>query len=147
MATTSDVAGRLGVTPSTVRNYTRAFADYLSPGARPDQGQRTFTDRDIRVLQAAKSFLDQGQTYAQVGDNLAASDLEDLPPVSEPEPSTSTALVPLATIQALTQRHDQELARVLEERDELLQEVRELHHRIGELEAQARPWWRRLLGR
>jgi len=148
MLRTSEVAELLGVTGSTVRNYTKAFADYLSPGARPSEGQRQFTDQDLRVLATAKQFLDMGQTYAQAGDNLALVDLDNLEDVPLPIQEPSTALVPRVLITELERRHSQELARVTAERDQILEDLRSLERQVGELTGrlaeQRRPWWRRI---
>jgi len=136
MLKTSDVAAQLGVTASTVRNYTKAFAEYLSPGATPLEGQRQFTDQDLRVLATAKGFLDQGMKYSQAADNLALIDLDTLeelpPPVEEP----STALVPRALLVEVDRRHSQELARVTAERDKALEDLRTLERQVGELTGQ-----------
>ena len=136
MLTTSGVARQLGVTPSTVRNYTKAFSDFLSPGATPAEGQRQFTDKDLRVLAAAKSFLDLGQKYSQAADNLALIDLDTLEEPGPPVETPSTALVPRMLLVEVDRRHSQELRRAIAERDRALQDMRELERQVGELTGQ-----------
>ena len=136
MPTTSDIARQLGVTPSTVRNYTKAFAQFLSPGATPAEGQRQFTDKDLRVLAAAKSFLDLGQTYAQAADNMALIDLDTLEEPGPPVEAQSTALVPRMLLVEVDRRHSQELGRAIAERDQALDRVAALEREVGRLEGQ-----------
>lgn len=161
MLTVSDVAGRLGISAGTVRNYTSQFADHLSPEATPPPGQpRRFTDEDLRVMATAKSLLAEGLTYDQVRERLAEGvhlvEEVEVPPTPEPEPErTETALVPVATLQLYVQPYVRERDRVIMERDEALARVAELEREVGRLEGQlqvqqppgGKSWIQRLLGR
>lgn len=150
MLTTSEVAKLLGVSAATVRNYTLKFGNHLSSGAtgRP----RRFSDDDLRIVNGAKSLLDEGLTYRQANERLSAIDLEDLEPPPKPE---ETALVPVSSLRLIVEPYVQERDRVIGERDELLQEIRELREQIGHLKGrletlqgkERRPWLHRLLGR
>ena len=155
MLTTSEVAKALGVSSATVRNYTQKFGNHLSAGAngRP----RRFSDDDLRILNTARSLLAEGLRYEETNERLAVVDLEELEPLPEPEPET--ALVPVTSFRALmetyVQPYVQERDRVLAERNELLQEVREQREEIGHLRGQLeilqrqerKSWLQRLLGR
>jgi len=149
MATTSDVARQLGVTPATIRNYAQKFANHLSPEAAPAPGHvRRFGDDDVALLSQAKTLLRNGLTYAQADERLAVMDPASMPP---PPEGPGAALVPADAVRMIVAPYVAERDRVLAERDALLDEVRELRERVGELAGrlaeQRRPWWRRVLGR
>jgi DNA-binding transcriptional MerR regulator len=50
MYTPSQVAKRAGNNPQTIRNYSKEFAPFLSPGARVTHGARLYTDEDMQIL-------------------------------------------------------------------------------------------------
>jgi len=47
----SEVARTLGVSPSTVRNWTSEYGEQLTPAARGEAGSRLYSDADVAVLQ------------------------------------------------------------------------------------------------
>jgi DNA-binding transcriptional MerR regulator len=150
MATTSEVARLLEVSPPTIRTYTQKFGDHLSPQANPGPGQqRTFTDEDVAVLSAARSLLQEGLTYAEATDRLSAVDLSEFAPPEQQQ--AEVALVPANAVQMIVQPYIEERDRILAERDLLQQEVRELSTELGELRGRlqevSKPWWQKLLGR
>lgn len=49
-ATTRQMAEIAGVSEQTVRNYTRRYAELLSPQARGETGPRLFNDQDVQVF-------------------------------------------------------------------------------------------------
>jgi DNA-binding transcriptional MerR regulator len=74
-----EVAERLSVSPSTLRRWSREFADYLSvsagqpePSAQGEPGHRRYTDHDVTTLLMVKGLLTEGLSYEQVKDRLAA---------------------------------------------------------------------------
>lgn len=90
----AQVAGELGVSPPTLKNWAKEFAGFLSaPGPLTD-GMRRFTDDDQLVLKRIKDHLAGGltleETAAQLrdegyGDGYAGPE-EPAPPASEPLP-------------------------------------------------------------
>jgi DNA-binding transcriptional MerR regulator len=71
--TTSEVAARLEISPSTLRRWTVEFADFLSDGAIAAESQtRLYTAADLDLLATVKSLLSEGRTYYQVGKRLEA---------------------------------------------------------------------------
>jgi len=143
MATTSDVARQLGVTPATIRNYAQKFAIHLSPEAAPEPGHvRQFSEGDVALLSQAKTLLRNGLTYAQANERLAVLDVASMPP---PPEAPGTALVPAESIRLIVQPYVEERDRVLAERDQALARIAELEREAGELrgrlEARRRPPW------
>lgn len=156
MLSVSQMARYLGVSPGTVRNYSREFTDHLSPLATPRLGEpRRFAEDDLRVMATAKSLLGEGLTYEQVRGQLAqgvhlVEDLDLRLPPPEPEP-TETALVPMASVRLIVQPYMQQAEQLRKERDQALGRVVELERHLGRLEGllegQRRSWLQRLLGR
>jgi DNA-binding transcriptional MerR regulator len=148
---TSGVAKLLDISPATVRNYGDRFSEYLSEGASPPKGEsRSFTDRDVRILAAAWDLVSQGMTYEEAHRNLAAADLGNLPPLEEPEPIEEPEQ-PGTALAIAYRRQENELARVLQERDEAIEEVKSLTLELGRLQGRLEtletPWWKKLIGR
>jgi len=156
MFAVSQTARYLGVSPATVRNYTRQFADHLSPTASPPPGQpRRFTEEDLRVMATVKSLLTEGVTYEQARRRLAdglhlVEDL-DLPLPPRGREPTETALVPMASVHLIVQPYIDQTEQLRKERDQALSRVVELERHLGRLEglleSQRRSWLQRLLGR
>ncbi|MBI4506570.1 MAG: MerR family transcriptional regulator [Chloroflexi bacterium] len=67
-----EVAGRLGIPPSTLRLYSVRFAAWLSEGAASPgagggrRGHRTYDEDDVSVLARVKDLLSRGRTVAEV---------------------------------------------------------------------------------
>lgn len=137
--TVSDLARRLGVSPGTIRNYTRVFAEYLSPVATPPRGRtRLFTTEDARKLTCARQLLSEGATYAAVKAQLRigipSTVSIEVPPLPEPE-EPKPKLVPLDGIELIIQPYIGEANRLRRERDEALARIAELERELGRLEA------------
>ena len=65
--TPAQVADMLGVSSSTLRLWSKQFADHLSEAARPGAGKRrTYTADDLALLQRAHAALHDGRTVADV---------------------------------------------------------------------------------
>jgi DNA-binding transcriptional MerR regulator len=68
----NQIATTLGISPATLRLWSKHFAEHLSDGAalrpRGDKRprQRRYTDADVAVLREAGHLLTQGLTYEQV---------------------------------------------------------------------------------
>jgi DNA-binding transcriptional MerR regulator len=93
-----DVAERLSVSPSTLRRWSREFADHLSesaghpaPSPQGEPGHRRYTDRDVATLLTVKGLLTEGLSYEQVKDQLAVMGPDEL--VGESESSDEHALI------------------------------------------------------
>lgn len=69
----SEAAKALGVSPATLRRWSRRFALFLSPEAQSGEGSshRRYTEADLQVLGMVKGLLGQGYTYTQVERRLA----------------------------------------------------------------------------
>jgi len=143
-----EVADTLHVAPTTVRNWSNAFQEFLSPGATPAKGRtREYSTDDLRMLAAVAHYKAVHRlTYAQIRERLQAGDHETLDiAVPEPPPgeASDVALVPMSLVQALYA----EIARLEDRLAESEREGARLEQRLRELEAHRSPRWRRMLGR
>lgn len=77
MYTPAQIAQRANVHPNTVRNYSRDYAEFLSPGARGDDGPRLFDDADLSVLCAVAALRKSGVSAADVPAHLRTISLVD----------------------------------------------------------------------
>jgi len=72
----------VGCSPSTLRNWIKTFAPYLSPGASPQAGaERILTPADVATLQHIKTQRDALKDY-----DMIAAELATMPPGSAIEP-------------------------------------------------------------
>ena len=65
-----NAARLLGVSPSTLRRWSRTFATHLSPPEPNQSSKRGYTPDDIRTLEQIKSLLDQGLNSDEVASRL-----------------------------------------------------------------------------
>jgi len=138
--TVSDVARRLGVSPGTIRNYSRQFAEFLSPGASPPRGQtRQFSMADAHIFVFAQRLLAKGATYdgvrIQLKLGIYLKEPMEVPPLPEPGPKKMES-VPADSIQLIIQPYIEEANRLRRERDEALARIAELERELGRLEGQ-----------
>ena len=82
MFTPKQVADSLNLSSTTIRNYSRLWADYLSPSANPQAGQgRLYTEDDLAVMATIAALRDRQATADQVREALDAGQrLEPVPP-------------------------------------------------------------------
>ena len=67
MYTPKQLADRLGLSGTTIRNYSRAWSDYLSPSANPQAGQpRIYTEDDIAVITTIAALRENQVTTGQI---------------------------------------------------------------------------------
>lgn len=67
MFTPKQLADRLGLSGTTIRNYSRLWSDYLSPSANPEAGQaRLYTEDDIAVIMTIAALRDNQATTDQI---------------------------------------------------------------------------------
>jgi len=76
-----DVAGRLEVSPSTLRRWSEEFAEFLSPEADSSEGKqhRRYSDEDLATLITVKGLMADGLTYDQVRERLVQIDSGEVP--------------------------------------------------------------------
>jgi DNA-binding transcriptional MerR regulator len=76
-----DVAGRLEVSPSTLRRWSEEFSEFLSPEADSSEGKqhRRYSDEDLATLITVKGLMADGLTYDQVRERLLEIDSGEAP--------------------------------------------------------------------
>lgn len=90
-----------GVSGTTIRGWTREYADYLSPSANPPAGQaRQFDEDDLAVFATIATLRDQLVTTAEIRGALDAG--RRLEPVRPPEEEPATAEQPTGDQSAAT---------------------------------------------
>jgi DNA-binding transcriptional MerR regulator len=86
-----DVARELNVSVSTIRNWSKEFGEYLSPGARPGAGARQFTPHDLQVLRAVAELRRQNLPREQIADHLQTRTFGEVDGVHPAHPQQATA--------------------------------------------------------
>ncbi len=86
MYTPKQVGNRLGLSGTTIRNYSRQWSDYLSPSANPEAGQaRIYTEDDLAVITTIAALRENQVTTDQIRAALDQGQrLEPVRPVEEP---------------------------------------------------------------
>ncbi len=110
------VADDLNCSPDTIRRYANEFSLYLSAEASPERGAtRSFDERDIELLAAARKQMSSGKNFNQVRADLSMMEFSDRATtpsdtVTEPEVHTNpeiqgvtTAMLTLVDTVAATQ--------------------------------------------
>lgn len=93
--TTRQLAKIAKVAEQTVRNYTREYAELLSPQARGDVGPRLFSDEDVRIFCSIATLRKEGVPTAEVVERIQRGDVYiDL---ATPTPHQTTPNAPQAT--------------------------------------------------
>jgi DNA-binding transcriptional MerR regulator len=134
---TGEVAARVGVSRSTIRNWKDEFAEFLSPHLSKS-GKGTiliYNDRDVRVLATIGHCREQRFTDEEIRNVLEDdANLVDMPPLpskAELAAREKVQLVPVSEyrreIMALTEERD----RITAERDEALEQVAALREEVG----------------
>lgn len=152
------------VSTTTLYNYGRELAEYLSNGANPPKGTaRSYTPQDVKTLAFAAEMLRVGTaTYEDVRAALASGELEDweYSPVGEGEATTTAAegeasaqLVPasmVAAYRAMLEDSQRREETAQEKLDAAELEIRMLQRELGTAQGQvlelrkiSRPWWQR----
>lgn len=108
-----EVAKTLGIASSTLRSWSRAFADYLTIPARSrgleDHSHRRYSNPDILLLARLKELLGEGMTFEEVRRQLDA-DVSNVsytaltPRMDEGNVQTNEELEELPVLQALRAR-------------------------------------------
>lgn len=74
-ATTRQMAQIAQLSEQSVRNYSREYAELLSPQARGQAGSRLFNDQDVQTLVAVAALRRQGVPQAEIIARLRAGDV------------------------------------------------------------------------
>ena len=68
-----EIARRLDVVPNTIRNWSKRYAPYLSPGANPaGGGERAYSLRDLNVLTFIHAAVHEGVNHDELTLQLKA---------------------------------------------------------------------------
>lgn len=70
MYTASQVAQKVNITSQSVRNYSSTYAEFLSPGARGEDGTRLYSDEDVQVLSTVAGLRKTGVSHAEIIERL-----------------------------------------------------------------------------
>lgn len=89
--TTRQMAKIAGISEQTVRNYTRDYAELLSPKARGDMGARLFDDQDVRTLCTVASLRKEDVPPVEVIERVRAGDIVISPTPQQATPSPQQA--------------------------------------------------------
>jgi len=153
---TGEVARRIDVSDNSVRNWTKAFGDFLSKSGRGGNNRtRRYDEEDVITLATIAELRNMGLTFDAVRTSLESGKRVDsvppLPNLEEDAARKSVELVPLLELQQwqfqvehlrnelqrVAELHSSELDRIAGERDTALSAAREAAERIAELEREA----------
>lgn len=102
MATISDFTKVYDVQPNTIRQWSKTFADFLTPGANPPKGEtRVYSDADGQVIALIADMRQDHQSYESIHAALAAGDRGQWPPDAPPVPQDAPGQ-PENTLQLIT---------------------------------------------
>jgi DNA-binding transcriptional MerR regulator len=149
MWATGDIQRMFGVSPQTVRNWTKEFREYLSAGATPTEPgyTRKFTADDLRVFALVVERTHLGATYTDVQAALSEGKRGEIPATADQEKDPIALLSPqeIARTMTIIKERDEARGRIEQlmiERDRDRQtveqkdkEINELNREIGKLEA------------
>src|SRR5688572_612731 len=98
-----EVAKLLSIGGSTVRAWSKEFAEYLSPTAvGGDERRRDFTPQDVQIMALIKEMSDHNTPRIEMATRLRALQADDwrqLPPLEQVS-GDGLALIPASAIQA-----------------------------------------------
>lgn len=143
MIKAGEAAKRLKVHANTIRNWADEYSAYMSPEAlgQSPGGKRRFTEDDLRILATVAELRGQGIGAEKIREALGNGRRTDvIPPLPTPEEEQarqSIALIPLpeyTRILDLLKSREDELARVISERDAALADKDTLNTRIADLQ-------------
>ncbi len=66
----AEVTSELGISPHTLEDWTRDYAQFLSPAGPSADGMRRFTDEDTSVLKQVKDCMSAGMTLEETAAEL-----------------------------------------------------------------------------
>lgn len=68
--TAAEVAGDLNIAPQTLKDWTKAFAQFLSPATVSADGTRRYTEDDVLVLKQVRECMAAGNTLEETAQEL-----------------------------------------------------------------------------
>ena len=147
-----EAAAKIEIADSTLRLWSPKYEKFLSEHAH--RGRRTFTERDILVLQEVKKMADDNMPHSKIITALSAikfpDETDETPesPVTEETPNSATAAqgATMALVQVMATTHSAQLADTaqrLTQQDAVIHELRRdleavqrsLDHALARLEA------------
>lgn len=133
--TAKDIKSIFKVSHQTVQNWSKTFAEYLSPTARPESGRmRLFTEDDLRVFSLAQAMTGQGANYDDVLAALGNGSRGELPEASSNEIALPMNTQVLALRDSLNAAHN-EIKRLQSDNDHLRGQNSLLERQMSELQA------------
>lgn len=140
-----DVAVRLKIAASTVRQWAAEYREFMSPHAAGGGGRhRSFTELDVRILYFVKEAKDRNQHYEEIEPvltQLRENSWSDLPFVPEEANMASVPMVPEAAAHSVLEAERRSLLREIaflreqfQEREEAYQQ--QLQHKDAQITEQ-----------
>lgn len=91
----ADAAVELNVSPQTLKDWSKAFAAFLSDPTPSTDGARRYTGDDIVVIEQIRDHLSAGLTLEEAAQELRDRGYGELPPPADEHPSSAlTATLP-----------------------------------------------------
>jgi len=128
-----------GITLTSLREYTTAYAPFFSDYATPPPGEpRLFTPEDIRLLAFIADHTRRGAGREEVIQRLASGGLKDfdwwLPEPEQSKGQQVTALVPVPQLQVIAEAFFQQVEAARAREEELQTRLTLVERRISQLE-------------
>ncbi|MGE5140970.1 MAG: MerR family transcriptional regulator [Rudaea sp.] len=76
--TAGEAASSLGISPQTLKNWSKDFEVFLSPCGPSADGARRFTADDLNVLKQVRECMAAGMTLEETADELRGAGYEEL---------------------------------------------------------------------
>lgn len=87
--TTRQLAKIAAISEGTVRNYTRDYAELLSPAGRGDVGSRLFSDDDVQIICTIATLRKEDVPRAEIMERLQRGDII-VDPATRPQQATTS---------------------------------------------------------
>ena len=138
MYTVKQAAVIIDTSITTIRNWSREFASYLSEGANPESGtERTYSESDIAVFNTISLLRSRRESFKTIHEKLkGGTRIEPVPKSAEEDPPIVTDTIEPNTSSMALQLVQGQVDSLENERDYLRSELSE--ERGARLEAEAR---------
>lgn len=93
----ADIAKECNVSVGTVRNWCNEYAEFLSAGANPADGDRKLSDRDLEVCKYIAQLRKEGMSKPQIALRLRETSFGTIEPPEAPTEKPTEALQTLQT--------------------------------------------------
>jgi DNA-binding transcriptional MerR regulator len=125
---TQQLAEYLGVSTSTIKNWSTEFADFLSESASGGDGtHRYFAGRDARIMAYVADLREQNEALEEIQESLAhlqANDWTALPQMPDAPPGVKPIeMIPEQTARTALEQQRQALMREIAIREEQIDEL------------------------